>query len=63
MRYQIIEIAKEPEDELDEGEIERLLIRFLALKHSLKFINVQRVKKSSNKSARQEEKHEGTISK
>lgn len=43
----IIEQAMKPESELDLVKIESMLHKIIKLKHSLKFINVRRVKKTS----------------
>lgn len=42
----IIEQAMKPQSELNESKIEQILAQILELKHSLKFINVKRVKKT-----------------
>ena len=47
IRNIIIDIAKTPEKEIDDEDVKNLLLKFLDVKYSLKFINIQRVKKSS----------------
>lgn len=46
IRNIIIKIAKTPEKEIEDDYVEELLHKFLEVKYSLKFINIQRVKKS-----------------
>jgi hypothetical protein len=53
VRDMIISIAKQPEKDIKDEEIEELLLRFLELKYSLKFINIQRVKNNSKKKVSQ----------
>jgi hypothetical protein len=45
LRESIIEVARQPEENIRDHEVEKLIKMFFELKFSLKFINIERVKK------------------